>query len=227
MKFPLSPSTVLRNTVLRISTPFIISALLLGNASAHAQYDTLFIDAAQGEEMTQLRLGMGETPAGAEGERVTSMFYLSYFESDDLVKVDGVSRGEQNVEILALGAGGFGYLENPQENGGAEFDFELSQTRIDGLDNYKRTGIGFRTQLFIPMAAGLQTNIGFNIRPFFLSSDWDDQAQLEYEYQAGLEYAFSWDIALYAHYRYVAIIDNNDDTVSLAEGSIIGVRARF
>ncbi|MEY8264578.1 MAG: hypothetical protein RPR98_10255, partial [Bermanella sp.] len=186
-----------------------------------------FLDLAQGDEMTQLRLGMGETPPGSEGERVTSMFYLSYFESDDSVKVNKDNRGEQKVEILALGAGGFGYLADPTLNGGAEFDFELSQTRIDGLDDYKRTGIGFRTQLFIPIAAGLQSNIGFNIRPFFLSSDWDDQAQIEYEYQAGLEYAFTWDVALYAHYRYVALIAKNDDDVKLAEGSILGLRARF
>jgi len=217
----------MNSLLLRISAPIFMSALLLTATSAHAQYDTLFLDLAQGDEMTQLRLGMGETPPGSEGEKVTSMFYLSYFESDDILKVNKANLGEQKTEILALGAGGFGYLENPNLNGGAEFDFELSQTRIDSLDNYKRTGIGFRTQLFIPIAAGLQSNIGFNIRPFFLSSDWDDQAQLEYEYQAGLEYAFTWDVALYAHYRYVALIAKNDDDVKLAEGSILGIRARF
>jgi len=217
----------MNSLLLRISAPIFMSALLLTATSAHAQYDTLFLDLAQGDEMTQLRLGMGETPPGSEGEKVTSMFYLSYFESDDFLKVNKANLGEQKTEILALGAGGFGYLENPNLNGGAEFDFELSQTRIDSQDNYKRTGIGFRTQLFIPIAAGLQSNIGFNIRPFFLSSDWDDQAQLEYEYQAGLEYAFTWDVALYAHYRYVALIAKNDDDVKLAEGSILGIRARF
>ena len=217
----------MNSLLLRLSAAISMGALLFATPAAHAQYDTLFLDLAQGDEMTQLRLGMGETPPGSEGERVTSMFYLSYFESDDSVKVNKDNRGEQKVEILALGAGGFGYLADPTLNGGAEFDFELSQTRIDGLDDYKRTGIGFRTQLFIPIAAGLQSNIGFNIRPFFLSSDWDDQAQIEYEYQAGLEYAFTWDVALYAHYRYVALIAKNDDDVKLAEGSILGLRARF
>ncbi len=217
----------MNSILLRISAPIFMSIALLTATSAYAQYDTLFLDMAQGEEMTQLRLGMGETPPGSEGEKVTSMFYLSYFESDDFLKVNKANLGEQKTEILALGAGGFGYLEDPKLNGGAEFDFELSQTRIDALGNYKRTGIGFRTQLFIPIAAGLQSNIGFNIRPFFLSSDWDDQAQLEYEYQAGLEYAFTWDVAVYAHYRYVALIAKNDDDVKLAEGSILGIRARF
>ncbi len=217
----------MNSLLLRLSIPIFMSTLMLCTASAHAEYDTLFLDLAQGDEMTQLRIGVGETPPGSEGEKVTSMFYLSYFNSEDTVKVMGVNQEEQEVEILALGAGGFGYLKDPSLNGGAEFDFELSQTRIDSLDNYKRTGIGFRTQLFIPVVAGLQSNIGFNIRPFFLSSDWDDQAQLEYEYQLGVEYAFSWDVAIYAHYRYVAVIDKNDDEIKLAEGSMLGLRARF
>jgi len=34
-------------------------------------------------------------------------------------------------------------------------------------------------------------------------------------------------VALYAHYRYVALIAKNDDDVKLAEGSILGIRARF
>mgnify|MGYP001942271049 CR=1 FL=1 len=217
----------MNSLLLRLSIPIFMSTLMLCTATAQAEYDTLFLDLAQGDEITQLRIGVGETPPGSEGEKVTSMFYLSYFNSEDTVKVMGTNQAEQEVEILALGAGGFGYLKDPSLNGGAEFDFELSQTRIDSLDNYKRTGIGFRTQLFIPVVAGLQSNIGFNIRPFFLSSDWDDQAQLEYEYQLGVEYAFSWDVAIYAHYRYVAVIDKNDDEIKLAEGSMFGLRARF
>ncbi len=201
--------------------------LSAGASSSMAQYDTLFMDLAQGEEMTHVRLGIGETPTGEEGEKVTSMFYLSYFQSDDVLVNGNTSLGQQDVEIIALGAGGFGYLENPNQNGGAEFDFELSQTTIDST-GYKRKGLGFRTQLFIPIAAGLQSNIGFNIRPFFLTSDWDDQAELEYEYQAGLEFAFNWDVALYAHYRYLAIIGNeNGDDLKLAEGVVFGLRARF
>ncbi len=217
----------MNSLLLRISFPIFMSTLLFCTTPAHAQYDTLFLDLAQGDEMAQLRLGLGETPPGSEGEKVTSMFYLSYFKSEDTIKVENVNLGEQDVEILAIGAGGFGYLKDPSLNGGAEFDFELSQTRIDSLDNYKRTGIGFRTQLFIPVIAGLQTNIGFNVRPFFLSSDWDDQAQLEYEYQFGAEYAFSWDVAIYAHYRYVAVLHKNDNEIKLAEGSMFGLRARF
>ncbi len=212
--------------LLRFTRTFFISSLILVANIAQAQYDTLFLDLAQGDEMTHLRLGIGETPGGGEGEKVTSMFFLSYFKSDDVIKVNSTNSGEQETEILAIGAGGFGYLKDPSKNGGAEFDFELSQTKIDFSD-YKRTGIGFRTQLFVPIAAGLQSNIGFNIRPFFLSPDWDDDSKLEYEYQAGLEYAFSWDVAVYAHYRYVALIDKNDDDVKLAEGTLLGLRARF
>jgi opacity protein-like surface antigen len=217
----------MNSLLLRLSVPIFMSTLLLCTTAAHAQYDTLFLDLAQGDEMTQLRLGLGETPPGSEGEKVTSMFYLSYFNSENTIVAANTNQDEQSVEILAIGAGGFGYLKDPNLNGGAEFDFELSQTRIDSLDNYKRTGIGFRTQLFIPLVAGLQSNIGFNIRPFFLSSDWDDQAQLEYEYQLGVEYAFSWDVALYAHYRYVSVINKNDDDIKLAEGTMLGLRARF
>lgn len=212
----------------KVTAPFIFGVLTLSAVSANAEYDTLFIDAAQGDEMTHLRLGIGETPAGEEGEKVTSMFYLSYFNSEDNIKQGSNSLGEGETEILSIGAGGFGYLTNPNENGGAEFDFELSRTEIEG-DNidYKRTGIGFRTQLFVPVAAGLQANIGFNLRPYFLSPDWDDDSKLEFEYQGGLEYAFNWDVAVYAHYRYVALINSDDKEVKLAEGTVFGLRARF
>lgn len=193
---------------------------------AHADYDTLFVDLAQGEDISHFRLGLGQTPPGSEGEKVTSMFYVSYFNSEDAMVNEDTNMGEKEVEIIALGAGGFGYLKDPDLNGGAEFDFELSQTEIKDTD-YSRQGLGFRTQLFLPLAAGLQTNLGFNVRPFFLASDWDDQAQLEYEYQAGLEYAFNWDVALYAHYRYVAVIDDADNDIKLAEDTILGVRVRF
>jgi len=202
--------------VLLCSTP---SAFVL------ADYDTLFVDAAQGEAISQFRLGFGETPKGEEGEKVTSMFYLSYFGSEDTVKVESDNLGSQKVEILAIGAGGFGYLENPNEDGGAEFDFEISNTKFD-LTDYDRTGLGFRTQLFVPIAAGLQANIGFNLRPFFLASDWDDQSDLEVEYQGGLEYAFNWDVALYAHYRKLEI-HAGDIKTSLTEDVVFGFRARF
>ncbi len=196
------------------------------SASSAAEYDTVFLDLSAGDVMEHYRIGYGETPAGEEGEKVTSMFYLGYFASEDEIARGSTHFGEEKVEILTLGAGGFGYLEDPQKYGGAEFDFEISQTKIDALD-YDRVGLGFRTQLFIPVVAGLQTNIGFNVRPFFFASDWNKQAQLEYDYQLGLEYAFSWDVAVYAHYRYLAIVDDEDEEIQLAEGSLFGLRARF
>jgi len=212
----------------KVTAPFVFGVLTLSAASAHAEYDTVFIDAAQGDEMTHVRLGVGETQPGEEGEKVTSIFYLSYFNSEDNIKQGSTNLGdgESETEILAIGTGGFGYLNDPNENGGAEFDFELSRTKIDDLD-YKRTGIGFRTQVFLPVAAGLQANIGFNLRPYFLSPDWDDDSKLEFEYQGGLEYAFNWDVAVYAHYRYVALINADDKEVKLAEGTVFGLRARF
>jgi hypothetical protein len=197
----------------------------LFSSAALADYDTFFVDAAQGDTITNVRLGMGETPSSAEGEKVTNMLYLGYFKSDDLVKVDDVNMGSDTVEILTLGTGGFGYLNEPYKNGGAEFDFELSNTKLDQTD-YDRTAIGFKTQLFIPVIAGLQANFGFNLRPFFLSADWDDQADLEVEYQAGIEYAFNWDIALYSHYRKLDA-HSGDVTMTFAEDVVFGLRARF
>lgn len=197
------------------------------SAVSFAEYDTLFFDLAAGDVMEHYRIGYGETPAGEEGEKVTSMFYVGYFTSDDDLSHSSVIPDEdEKVEILSIGAGGFGYLEDPQEYGGAEFDIELSQTKIDALD-YDRTSLGFRTQLFVPVAAGLQANVGFNVRPFFFAFDWNKQAQLEYDYQLGLEYAFNWDVAVYSHYRYLAVVDDEDEEIRLAEGAIFGIRARF
>lgn len=209
-----------------MTTGVILGSALAWCTAAQADYDTLFLDLAAGSDMQHYRIGLGETLVGAEGDRVTSMVYLGYYESDDLAKLEGNSIGQQKFEILTLGAGGFGYLKDPQQHGGAEFDFEITNTNNDAL-NYDRSGIGMRAQLFIPVASGLQANAGVNLRPFFLSFDWDDTAKLEYEYQAGVEYAINWDVAVYAHYRFVGAYLKNDDKLAMAEATMFGLRARF
>lgn len=209
-----------------LMAPVISVSALSWSWAAHAEYNTLFMDLAAGEDMSHYRLGIGDTQKGVEGDKVTSMIYLGYFESDDTAKLEKTNLGKQEFEIITLGAGGFGYLANPNDHGGAEFDFEISQTTNEALD-YERTSVGMRAQLFLPVVSGLQANLGVNLRPFFLSGDWDDTAKLEYEYQAGLEFAFNWDIALYAHYRFVGAYLKNDDKLSMAEGTMFGLRARF
>lgn len=209
-----------------LMAPVISVSALSWSWAAHAEYNTLFMDLAAGEDMSHYRLGIGDTQKGVEGDKVTSMIYLGYFESDDTAKLEKTNLGKQEFEIITLGAGGFGYLANPDDHGGAEFDFEISQTTSD-LYDYDRTSVGMRAQLFLPVVSGLQANLGVNLRPFFLSGDWDDTAKLEYEYQAGLEFAFNWDIALYAHYRFVGAYLKNDDKLSMAEGTMFGLRARF
>ena len=145
-----------------------------------------------------------------------------------MAKLEKTNLDTQEFEIITIGAGGFGYLANPTEHGGAEFDFEVSQTKAtSGQYDYERTAAGMRAQLFLPVISGLQANVGVNLRPFFLSGDWDDTAKLEYEYQAGLEMAFNWDIAVYAHYRFLGAYLKNDDKLSMAEGVMLGLRARF
>ena len=216
----------MKSFLTRLATPLLATSFFSVSLAAHAEYNTLFLDLAAGEEMSHYRLGIGDTQKGVEGDKVTSMIYLGYFKSDDMAKVEKTKLGDQEFEILTLGAGGFGYLANPSQHGGAEFDFELSETTNDALD-YERVSVGMRAQLFLPVASGLQANVGVNLRPFFLSSDWDDTAKLEYEYQAGVEFAFNWDVALYAHYRFLGAYLNNDDKRTMAEGSIFGLRARF
>ncbi|EAT13969.1 hypothetical protein HF888_11035 [Bermanella marisrubri] len=208
-----------------ISTSFLYLSVLAA-PMAQANYDTLFIDAASGEAIEHYRLGYGETSRGEVGDVVTSMLYVGYYRSDDIAKIEDTNIGETEVEVLSIGSGGFGYIEGHHQNGGAEFDFELSQTRVEALD-YDRTAIGFRTQVFLPVVAGLQLNLGFNLRPFFLASDWDDQAELEYEYQGGLEYAFNLDAAIYTHYRTMKVIDEDENDVTLAEDVVLGLRFRF
>ncbi|GAA6135791.1 hypothetical protein NBRC116188_25810 [Oceaniserpentilla sp. 4NH20-0058] len=210
----------------RIVTPLLVSPLLILSAAVQAEYETVFLDLAASSEMSHFRLGLGDTSRGIDGDKVTSMFYLGYYQSDDVTKFENQNLGNQKTEIITLGVGGFGYLENHEEEGGAEFDFELSKSTSEALD-YDRTAFGMRAQIFLPMAAGLQANIGVNLRPFFLSQDWDETANLEYEYQAGIEYAFNWDMAIYAHYRYLGAYLKNDDKINMAEGTLFGLRARF
>lgn len=210
----------------RIVTPLLVSPLFILSSAVQAEYETVFLDLASGSEMSHFRIGLGETSRGVDGDKVTSMFYLGYFQSDDVTKFEDQNLGKKKTEIISLGVGGFGYLENHEEQGGAEFDFELSNTTLEDLD-YDRSAIGMRAQIFLPMAAGLQANIGVNLRPFFLAQDWDETANLEYEYQAGIEYAFNWDVAIYAHYRYLGAYLENDDKIVMAESTLFGLRARF
>jgi opacity protein-like surface antigen len=226
MLLPLYRGIEMKSFLTRLVTPLLATSVLSLSFSAHADYNTLFMDLAAGEDMSHYRLGIGDTQKGVEGDKVTSMIYLGYFQSDDMTTLENTNLGKQEFEILTLGAGGFGYLANPDEHGGAEFDFEISKTSSD-LYDYDRTGVGMRAQLFLPVVSGLQANLGVNLRPYFLSGDWDDTAKLEYEYQAGLEFAFNWDIALYAHYRFVGAYLKNDDKLSMAEGTMFGLRARF
>jgi opacity protein-like surface antigen len=216
----------MKSFLIRLVTPLLAASSLTWSLAAQAEYNTLFMDLSGGEDMSHFRLGIGDTQKGVEGDKVTSMVYLGYFQSDDITKQEDTNLGAQEFEILTIGAGGFGYLANPSDHGGAEFDFEISNTKNNELD-YDRTSVGMRAQLFLPVASGLQANVGVNLRPFFLSGDWDDTAKLEYEYQAGLEFAFNWDIALYAHYRFVGAYLKNDDKLSMAEGTLFGLRARF
>ena len=217
---------VMKTFFSRYSASILVSTALSFSVCSYADYDTLFMDLAQGDELGHYRLGIGETQKGKEGDQVTSMVYLSYLASDDMSKLEGANLGTQEFEVIALGAGGFGYLPDPEKQGGAEFDFEISQTTNDALD-YERTAIGMRAQIFLPVVAGFQVNVGANFRPFFLSSDWDDTAKLEFEYQGGLEYAFNWDVAVYAQYRFLGAYLNNDYKLSMAEGTMFGLRARF
>jgi len=216
----------MKSFLTRLATPLLATSFLSFSFATHAEYNTLFMDLAAGEDMSHYRLGIGDTQKGIEGDRVTSMLYLGYFQSDDMAKLEKTNLGTQEFEIITIGAGGFGYLANPTEHGGAEFDFEVSQTTSDEYD-YERTAAGMRAQLFLPVISGLQANVGVNLRPFFLSGDWDDTAKLEYEYQAGLEMAFNWDIAVYVHYRFLGAYLKNDDKLSMAEGVMFGLRARF
>ena len=62
----------------RLAIPLISSVFGLFSTVSNAAYDTLFLDVAQGEAITNARIGIGETPRGEEGEKVTSMFYLGY-----------------------------------------------------------------------------------------------------------------------------------------------------
>jgi len=231
MLSPLLRGIEMKSFLSRVFSPLLVSPLFASSLvaltpCAFAENDTVFLDLAAGSEMSHYRLGLGETSRGAEGERVTSMFYLGYMETDDTYKFENTNLGKKKFEMLTLGVGGFGYLENHEQYGGAEFDFEISNTFSDEVD-YDRLAIGMRAQLFIPIVAGLQANMGVNLRPFFLAEDWDETANLEYEYQGGLEYAFSQDIAVYSHYRYLGAYLKNDDKLTMAESVLFGLRARF
>jgi hypothetical protein len=202
---------------------YVVSALLCITASAHAGVDGGLLEAAATPNITYVRAGVG---SHKNTDYLQSAQYIRIYQSDDEIAQGANHFGEHKAQVAGLGVAGFGYLADEPNKGGAEFAFELTHSQIEDLD-YDRTGFGIRMALWLPIYAGVQANLSATLRPYFLSTDWRDDADFEYEYTIGLEYAFNKMISVYAHQHQFALVDNDEKVTQVAEGLLGGVRIKF
>ncbi|MCP5335935.1 MAG: hypothetical protein H7A08_09655 [Oceanospirillaceae bacterium] len=192
-------------------------------ASARADIDGGLVEVAATPDITYVRAGVG---SHKQSDYLQTAQYIRVYQSDDEIARGSDHFGEHKALVAGIGVAGFGYLADNPEKGGAEFAFELTHSQIDDLD-YDRTGFGIRLALWLPIYAGLQANLGATVRPYFLSTDWHDDADLEYEYTIGIEYAVHKMISVYAHQHQFALVDNDKKVTQVAEGALAGVRIKF
>lgn len=202
---------------------YVVLALLCVSAAANGAVNGGLLEAAGTGNITTLRAGVG---SHKHTDYLQTAQYIRVYQSDDEIAQGSDHFGEHKAQVAGIGVAGFGYLADNPEKGGAEFAFELTHSQIDDLD-YDRTGFGIRLALWLPVYAGVQVNLGAILRPYFLSTDWRDDADFEYEYTIGLEYAFNKMISVYAHQHQFALVDNDEKVTQVAEGLLGGVRIKF
>lgn len=202
---------------------YCLFVVCLFAASVRAEVDGGLVEVAATPVITYVRAGVG---SHKQSDYLQTAQYIRVYQSDDEIAQGSDHFGEHKAQVAGIGVAGFGYLADNPQTGGAEFAFELTHSQIDDLD-YDRTGFGIRMALWIPIYAGVQANLSATVRPYFLSTDWRDDADFEYEYTIGLEYAFNKMLAVYAHQHQFALVDKDEKVTQVAEGLLGGVRIKF
>ncbi|SFB85660.1 hypothetical protein SAMN05660443_0563 [Marinospirillum celere] len=178
-----------------------------------------------GSDASFISVGLG----GWQDEGKTFQnIYISHFEVEDTLKVNGVNLGKQEYSSTRLGvfADTFSYDDTPKKSppvalsGGAFIYKNESEGPID------RYGIGVTMHLGHLLTPKTKAYLGADVMLEPFSTNWDANAFLEYDFQAGLTQRVTSFLDIMAIYRkggsWDARTDSSHYSVALA-----GLRVAF
>lgn len=192
----------------------VVGLLLCTNAAVAAtntvekSVGTLLFEASVGADYSQFGVGLGIKP-----ENNRSGFGGLYYEEIELDQGQG-------ADIQSLGFRGFSVEGVDDESRGADIIMGLSKTRFG---RYERTGFSARALIYMPLMTNTTWFIGGDIRPTFLSFDWDNDEITELGLQIGIDARLSKNIGLYGKYFHESIISDDFKEQRLGNGLVAGI----
>ncbi|SBT18446.1 hypothetical protein MGA5115_02577 [Marinomonas gallaica] len=192
----------------------VVGLSLCANAAVAAtetvenNVSTLLFEASAGADYSQFGLGIGIKP-----ENNRSGFGGLYYEQVEL-------KHRFETDIKTLGFRGFSVEGVGEEARGADITMGLSKT-VSG--DYKRTGFSARGLLHMPLFVNTTWFVGGDVRPTFLSFDWDNDALTELALQIGVDTRLAKNIGLYAKYYHESLILDDFEEHRLGSGFVAGI----
>ncbi|SBS27035.1 hypothetical protein MAQ5080_00710 [Marinomonas aquimarina] len=169
---------------------------------------TLLLEASAGADYTQFGVGIGIKP-----ENNRPGFGGLYYEQVEL------DHGLE-TDIKMIGFRGFSVEGSSEDPRGADITMGLSQTERGA---YKRTGLSAKATLFMPIMSDVTWFIGGDVRPTFLSVDWDNDVFTELGLKVGVDWRLIRNLGVYGHYYHESIISDDFEEERLGSGFVAGV----
>lgn len=168
---------------------------------------TLLLESSVGSDYTQYGIGIGIKP-----ENNRPGFGGLYYEQIELEHGLG-------TDIKTLGFRGFSIEGSSDDPRGADITMGISQTRHGA---YKRTGLSGKATIFMPLSSAFTWYVGGDIRPTFLSVDWDSEVFTELGMKLGIDWRVMRNFGVYGHYYHESIITDDFDEERLGNGFVAG-----
>lgn len=191
--------------------------LLAGNALAAVKYQetrqaAFLLDYAKGADYARLGIGLG-LGAQVHGAGFGGAYY------------ENLSFGHSDMNIQSLGVRGFKTQGNTDSDMGADLMLALSQTTLtsDKQDSYKRTGLSGRAVFHVPVWGSVTAFLGAELRPEWLSFNWDSAMFAEVGFVAGEDWRLQDNLSIYLHYHYQGMLNGDMTTQKLSSGSVVGL----
>lgn len=186
------------------STPIAVAA----TETVENEVGTVLLEASAGQDLSQFGIGLGIKP-----ENNRPGFGGLYYEQIELDH--GI-----DTDIKLIGFRGFSVEGTSEEPRGADITMGLSQTK---RGDYKRTGLSGKATLFMPVTQSMTWFVGGDIRPTFLSIDWENNVLAELGLKVGMDMRLMKNVGVFAQYYHESILSDNLDEERLGNGFIAGL----
>lgn len=183
-----------------LSLPLLLAAAIINSTQANERMLPTF-EIQLGANAQEFKLGLGSWDAAKTNH---GQFYVSHFQAEDTNAIEGNNVGKREYTSTRLGINALGFSSQP--NKAAEGGFFLYSNKSEF--NIDRAGIGINFSLGKMLNAKTRIHAGAVLMPEFLSTDWDAEAVLEYELNAGISYRINDLVDVSAKYRHGATFDD-------------------